>query len=114
MPIQQAVLDFIETENMTPKELAERSGINQLTVNSLVKDGSLPRKAEHREYLRAVLDISKESWAEMLLESNGLPNLPDVAPSRHLLQNICFYKGLRNATYQVERHPLRHRAWCGA
>ena len=93
--IQQAVLDFLEHENMTPKQLAERSGINQLTINSLVKDGSLPRKAEHREYLRVVLDIKKESWADMLLESSGLPNLPDdVAPLQALIAKHMFLQGL--------------------
>ena len=93
--IQQAVIDFIENENMNAKQLAERSGINQLTINALIKDGSLPRKAEHREYLQVVLSVEKETWAEMLLESSGLPNLPDdTAPLQALIAKHMFLQGL--------------------
>lgn len=93
--VQQAVLAFLDEKSWDAKQLAERSGINQLTINALIDDGSLPRKAEHREYLRVVLGINKPKWADLLMASSGLPNLPDDhAPLQVLIAKHMFLQGL--------------------
>ncbi|TVR42028.1 MAG: hypothetical protein EA402_12365 [Planctomycetota bacterium] len=93
--IQELAHEFVSQRNWSPRQLAERSGINQLTINGLLNEGNIPRKAEHREYLRVVLGLSIEDWADALLESSNLPNLPDEdAPLQVLIAKHMFLQGL--------------------
>ena len=65
--------DLLETHlakrRITPRVLAEQTGMSYATLLSLVNDGHVPRKVEHREALRQALGVDHDAWAKALAAS---------------------------------------------
>ncbi|TVR09593.1 MAG: hypothetical protein EA401_12830 [Planctomycetota bacterium] len=93
--VQDLVKDHMAQHHMDSRQFAERCGVNQMTISSLISDGSLPRKAEHRENIREVLGLDSDTWADALMASSGYPIFPDdEAPLQYLIAYHMFRQGM--------------------
>jgi transcriptional regulator with XRE-family HTH domain len=79
--LQDAVADYLTGQRLSNKALAEDTGVSYPTILAIVKRGTVPRKASHREALRKAMGISTEEWG-LLLANSGRDGLvvPDSGP----------------------------------
>ena len=68
--LHDVIQHFMDENNVSAKALAEQAGISYPTMLNVVKTGNIPRKPEHREALREILDYDRDDWAEILSRSN--------------------------------------------
>ena len=70
MPTLKDLLDtHLAKRRITPRALADQTGISYPTLLALVDAGEVPPKAEQREALRQALGLDHETWAKAMAAS---------------------------------------------
>lgn len=78
MPTIQVLLhDFMKKHDLNAAQISKQTKIGYPTLLSLLKDGGAPRKLEHREAIRKLLQVDTKVWVSALGKSIGLDIPPD-------------------------------------
>lgn len=78
MPTIQVLLhEFMKKHDLNAAQVSKQTKIGYPTLLSLVKEGGAPRKLEHREALRKLLEVDTKVWVSALGESLGMDIPPD-------------------------------------
>lgn len=72
-PLQVALLRFMRDHNLTIKSLSQRSGLSQITVSRLVKQGSPPSRARTHQQLQELLGLTEAEYLELIKPSGEVP-----------------------------------------
>ena len=79
--LQDLIQERMRSKSLTARAIAEKSGISYPTVLAVVNEGRVPRKPEHREALRTLLDVPQAAWAAAIAASQrGGIDLPGDGP----------------------------------
>jgi transcriptional regulator with XRE-family HTH domain len=100
--LQDLIQERMRAKSLTARAIAERSGISYPTVLAVVNEGRVPRKPEHRESLRAILDVPAAAWASAIAASQkGGIDLPGDGPLdlQQLLTKLLLEQGLTEQSF---------------
>lgn len=95
--LPDAIHTHLKRNALSAKAFAEETGINYQTLLGIVKNGNIPRKAEHREALREALGVDEDTWVTILANSGRAPvNLPTSGPLtlQQLVTRALYAQGL--------------------
>lgn len=76
----------LDKQSTSARAFAERVGLSYPTLLSLLNNGHVPRKPEHRESLRVALGVDHDAWAQILASSKDGLDLP--SDGRYSLQQL--------------------------
>lgn len=69
--LQELVKRHLDETGKSVRSLAQETGLGYQILLGVVNRGSIPRKPDHREALRTLLEIDERSWSDILTESSG-------------------------------------------
>lgn len=96
--LQEVVQTHLELSGKSIRALAKEAKITYPTLLGVVNRGSVPRKSEHRESLREVLEIDDEDeWQEILMASttNGMAITPGQTQTlQQLISQKMYARGM--------------------
>ncbi|MFM2090106.1 MAG: hypothetical protein RLZZ127_595, partial [Planctomycetota bacterium] len=79
--LQELIQERMRAKGLTARAMAEKTGISYPTVLAVANEGRIPRKPEHREALRALLEVPQAAWAAAIAASQkGGIDLPGDGP----------------------------------
>jgi transcriptional regulator with XRE-family HTH domain len=91
----------LQQHHCTARTLAEQCRMSYPTALAVVNQGLVPRKPEHREYLRRFLGFEERPWADLLLQASGIEALAADRPTAALQLQVAremFALGLSEQT----------------
>jgi transcriptional regulator with XRE-family HTH domain len=100
--LQDLIQERMRAKGLTARALAEKSGISYPTVLAVANEGRVPRKPEHREALRALLDVPHAAWAAAIAASQrGGIDLPGDGPLdlQQLLTKLLLEQGMTEQSF---------------
>lgn len=86
--LQDVVQKHLASHDISIRSLAQESGITYPTLLGVVNRGSVPRRPEHREALRAALGMEPRAFTEVLIASGADGFSPAGGPVQTLQQLI--------------------------
>jgi len=94
--LQELVHKHLTETGQSVRSLAAEAGLGYQIVLGVVNRGSLPRKVEHREALRQVLDVDEEDWARIIMASatSGAANEGEQQSLQQLVSREMYARGL--------------------
>ena len=103
--LPDAINAHLKRNALSAKAFAQETGINYQTLLGIIKNGNIPRKAEHREVLRAAIGVDEDTWVTILANSGRAPvNLPSSGPMtlQQMVTKALYAKGLNEQRLSKE------------
>jgi transcriptional regulator with XRE-family HTH domain len=69
--LQVALLRYLREHNLTIKSLSQKSGLSQITVSRLVKQGAPPSRARTHQQLQELLGLSETEYQQLIQPRDG-------------------------------------------
>lgn len=68
-PLQIELIKYMRKHKLTIKSLSKSTGLSQITVSRLIKQGAMPRRSRTHEALMGLLDLEREDYEDLI----GIP-----------------------------------------
>jgi transcriptional regulator with XRE-family HTH domain len=103
--LQDLLAALLKNRNISARTFAERTGIAYPTLLGVLNKGTVPRKQEHRETLRAELGLDLDAWALVVAASQrDALDIPSEGPLtlQQLVTKALLSKGFTEQTFSKQ------------
>lgn len=108
MPTIQVLLhEFMKKHDLNAAQVSKQTKIGYPTLLSILKDAKVPRKLEHRDALRKLLQVDTKVWTSALGKSLGLDIPPDDGSEGQDTLSALIARAMLNAN--MNEHSLAER-----